>query len=190
MQSGQHGVKLLITGKSLKQLEQSAGGHRIQRVPPTEKRGRVHTSTVTVAVIDPEQTVTTVEYPDSDFRVEWFRGTGAGGQHRNKHANSCRIIHIPTGTVESRQGRKRDSNYREAKIALEAKLTRQAQGEIDERTAKTRKKQVGSGMRADKVVTIRFQDNRVQHHGTGKSMKANKFMKGWIDELWDQTVYE
>lgn len=176
----------MITGKSLKQLDLAAGGHRIQRVPPTEKRGRVHTSTVTVAVIDNSRAVDNrfSQNNDSDFTIEWFRGTGAGGQHRNKHANSCRVLHIPTGLQESRQGRKRESNLREAKDALIKRLVMAGQGELDQEIAKDRKAQVGSGMRADKTVTIRFQDDRVQHHATGKSMSAKQFMRGMMNKLW------
>jgi peptide chain release factor 1 len=156
-------------------------------VPPTERRGRVHTSTVTVAVLDQTRDVDPrySQISDTDFRVEWFSGSGAGGQHRNKHQNSCRVIHTPTGLLEARQGRKRENNYREAKDALLARLEGAAHGEAQDDLSADRKAQVGSGMRGDKSVTIRFQDDRVQHHGTGRSMSASKYMKGHMDELWN-----
>lgn len=174
---------LHISGKDLRPLMAEAGGHRFQRVPPTEKKGRVHTSTVTVAVLD-NLSQGAVEVADSDFSIQWFSGTGKGGQHRNKHQNSCRVTHIPTGITEARQGRKREGNLRDAKAALlrriEQSRNEQAAGESSEK----RSKQVGSGMRADKTVTIRMQDNRVQHHVTGKTMRADKYMAGRMDNLW------
>jgi len=89
-------------------LKNEAGGHRIQRVPPTENKGRIHTSNITVAIIDCNNIKKAV-FKDSDFRIEWFSGTGNGGQHRNRHKNSCRLIHKSTGLMESRQGRIRES---------------------------------------------------------------------------------
>lgn len=165
-------------------LEMAAGGHRIQRVPPSEKRGRVHTSTVTVAVIDPVINTTEV-YSDDQFRIEWFSGTGKGGQKRNKSQSCCRVIHIPTGITESRQGRSRDKNYNDAKAAIIVKLNDSVKSESTAHTASIRKRQVGSGMRADKTVTIRFQDDTAKHHITGKSMSAKKFMRGGMDKLWE-----
>jgi len=173
-----------VTGKDLTGLDYEAGGHRIQRVPPTEKRGRVHTSTVTVAILEYNDSYSRLSHQDSDFRIEWFSGTGKGGQHRNKHQNSCRVHHISTGLQEARQGRHRESNLRDARAALEERLEAQARSQAHATTAATRKAQVGSGMRGDKIITIRFQDNRVQHHGTGKSMKASKYMRGFMDEVW------
>ena len=89
-------------------------------MPPTERKGRVHTSTVTVAVIDPN-VVVRKEYSmrdSKDFKIEWFSGTGAGGQHRNKHQNSCRIIHIPTGLKQESQCRSRQNSQQEAMSRL------------------------------------------------------------------------
>lgn len=152
----------------------------------------MHTSTVTVAVLDPSSSVKQAyslygengQLNENDIRIEWFSGSGAGGQHRNKHQNCCRVIHEPTGIVEARQGRKRESNLREAKAALLARLEAIQSGVDAQAMAGARKSQVGSGMRGDKTVTLRFQDDRVQHHVTGKTMKATKFMKGHMDELW------
>ena len=152
-------------------------------MPPTEKRGRVHTSTVTVAVIDPSEK--RIEFSDDDFRIEWFSGTvKAGGQHRNKHANSCRVHHIPTGLSESRQGRDRAANLRDARAALERRLDERHREAQNGKVNDERRSQVGSGMRGDKTITLRFQDDRATHHETGKSMKASQYMKGQMDRLW------
>lgn len=152
-------------------------------MPPTERRGRVHTSSVTVAVLD--TSVTHDGYhSDDEFAVEWFSGTGKGGQHRNKKQNSCRVKHLPTGLIESRQGRKRESNLREAKQALLKQLKQAQQKAAASSVAKVRKNQVGSGMRGDKIRTYRLQDDNVTDHQSGKRVKGSKVMKGYFDLLW------
>lgn len=154
-------------------------------MPPTEKRGRVHTSTVTVAVVDPDVAVSDVyaKRSDKDFRIEWFSGSGAGGQHRNKHQNSCRVHHIPTGVCEARQGRERISNLKDAMAAINVTLDKMERGDVGATLASVRKDQVGSGMRGDKTVTIRFQDDKVVHEN-GKAMTATRYMKGFMDDVW------
>lgn len=179
-------VKLNITGKQLEQLDNEAGGHRIQRISATEKRGRVHTSSVTVAITSP---CTTIDKryslrDEKHFRVEWFSGTGKGGQHRNKKSTSCRLIHIPTGIVESRQGRKRECNKNDAMIAILSTLDSKITEETNSTVGAIRKQQIGSGMRADKIRTYRFQENIVKDHQTGKQAKCSKVMKGHINLLW------
>lgn len=121
---------------------------------------------------------------DGDLEIEWFSGTGKGGQHRNKHQNSCRVKHIPTGIVEVRQGRKRSANLSDAKTALSKRIAASQAESLQGVIAAEKKHQVGSGMRADKSVTIRFQDNRVTHHASGKTMRADKYMRGFMDEVW------
>lgn len=177
-------MRITISGSNLKGLEQEAGGHRFQRVPPTEKRNRVHTSTITVAVIAADRNATPIEDELGEVEISWFSGTGKGGQHRNKTQNCCRVRHLATGLVESRQGRRRETNLREAKAALLERLRGRRAGEAQRRLASAKKAQVGSGMRADKSVTIRMQDNRVVHHATGKTMQADRYMKGFMDEIW------
>jgi len=121
---------------------------------------------------------------DDDFRIEWFSGSGAGGQHRNKHQNSCRVHHTPTGLSEARQGRERVSNLRDAKEAIIRALDAAQKGEEGSVLAAERKGQVGTGMRGDKTVTIRYQDDKVSHHVTGKTMTTTRYMKGYMDEVW------
>ena len=147
----------------------------------------MHTSTITVAVIDGAVAVSEDYYKreDSDFRIEWFSGTGAGGQHRNKCQNSCRVIHIPTGIMESRQSRSRENNLSDAKEAIIKKLDGEANRIKYGQIADIRKDQVGSGMRGDKVRTIRFQDDQIVDHRTNKQITAKKFMAGNMNDLWE-----
>ncbi len=181
-------IKIEVEGKDLTQLDNEAGGHRIQRVSPTERRGRVHTSSVTVSVVDPGTANTDTSYTeidDSDFSIEWFSGTGKGGQHRNKRKNCCKLIHIPTGLSEARQGRKRESNMREAKLALLKTLQDLQDSSMHDNLAAVRKDQIGSGMRGDKIRTYRFQDDRVHDHNSDKKARCSKVMKGRFDLLWN-----
>lgn len=163
-------------------FQQEAGGHRIQRIPPTERNGRVHTSTVTVAVLSKDKSEFILS--EKDLRLEWFSGTGAGGQHRNKHQNSCRLIHIPTGFVSTSQTRTRENSYKTALDDLTKKLKEQHRSNISNSISETRLQQVGSGMRADKIRTYRFQDDLVKDHNSGKSSKVSKIMNGNFDLLW------
>lgn len=171
-----------IEGEDLTPLMNEPGGHRIQRVPPTERNGRVHTSTVTVAVLD--ASTPTIAINEADFRLEWFSGTGAGGQHRNKHQNSARITHIPTGMVETAQCRSREASRREAMDKLVDRITAASHGQHHGVVSATRKIQLGSGMRGDKIRTYRFQDDVVTDHVTGKRANLTKVMNGHFDKLW------
>jgi peptide chain release factor 1 len=142
----------------------------------------VHTSTVTVAVIDP--TIQKIEYKESDFKIEWFSGTGAGGQHRNKHQNSCRITHLLTGEVATAQCRSRQDSQNQAKSALLEQLKTKDYREFKSVLDSNRKQQVGSGMRGDKIRTYRFQDDIVKDHITGKQASVKQVLKGNFDLLW------
>lgn len=142
---------------------------------------------MTVSVVDPNiKTDSDLSHTDdSDFKIEWFSGTGSGGQHRNKKQNSCRMTHIPTGLVETRQGRKRESNLKQAKGALLERLNNAKESQAKGKLASIRKNQVGSGMRGDKIRTYRFQDDKVTDHNTGKKAKCSKVMKGHFNLLWN-----
>jgi len=175
-------IYIEVSGIDLSKLENEAGGHRIQRVPPTERKGRVHTSTVTVAITDPE--IQVKEYKDSDFKIEWYSGTGAGGQHRNKHQNSCRITYLPTGQTATAQCRSRQNSQEQAKAALLETLNSHADKEFKIGIDANRRQQVGSGMRGDKIRTYRFQDDVVKDHISGKSASVNKVLKGFFDLMW------
>ena len=171
-----------ITGSDLGNLNNEPGGHRIQRIPPTERRGRVHTSTVTVAVIDPD--IPQCEIRDQDLDVEWYSGTGAGGQYRNKHQNSCRIRHRPTGITATAQCRSRENSWTEARAAIAERVLAQLQGAATQAQAQDRRQQVGSGQRGDKVRTYRFQDDVVQDHRTGARAQTSQVMRGHFERLW------
>lgn len=171
-----------VEGQDLTNLYNECGGHRIQRVPPTERKGRVHTSTVTVAVI--EQNNLSISIKESDLKIEWYSGTGAGGQYRNKHQNSCRITHIPTGVVVTSQCRSRNNSYAEAFAAIEQRVLSSSRKSFESQISSERKKQVGSGMRGDKIRTYRFQDDNVQDHISAKTANCSKVLKGYFDLLW------
>lgn len=164
-------------------MKNEAGGHRIQRIPPTERKGRVHTSTVTVAIVEEgkhEQT----QLKASDLKIEWYSGSGAGGQHRNKHQNSCRITHLPTGVTCKAETRQRESSYRDALTALTKIINDKSALIKHVDTNKIRRIQVGSGMRGDKRRTYRFQDDTVVDHITGKATSCRQVLRGNVDELW------
>lgn len=157
-------------------------GHRIQRIPPTETRGRVHTSTVTVAVTDPNKPAFSIK--ENDLKIEWYSGTGSGGQHRNKHQNSCRITHIPSGVVSTAQCRSRENSYNEAFSNITQKVLSSQYEEFNTIMSESRKKQVGSGMRGDKIRTYRFQDDSCCDHRTDNKISLKKIMSGNIDLFW------
>ena len=175
---------LEVEGADLSGLDNEPGGHRIQRVPPTERKGRVHTSTVTVAVVDRMTEIESVAIPQNELKVEWYSGTGAGGQYRNKHQNSCRITHLPTGIIAKAECRSRTNSLDEAMAAIQTRVDKAAEQCYNNSIANTRKDQVGSGMRGDKIRTYRFQDDRVQDHVSGLAAKCSTVLKGNFDLLW------
>ena len=175
-----------MSGKGTEKLDNESGGHRIQRVPRTERKGRVQSSTVTVAVIDgttaPPDDFGKVS--DKDFSVSWFSGSGSGGQHRNKTQNSARVTHVPTGITRAAQTRSRENSYMAARSAVEAELARQGAVAGNRAVNGLRKEQVGTGERSDKRRTFRFQEGMVHDHLTGKSAPSAKVMAGRVDLLW------
>lgn len=176
-------LSIEVEGNDLSELNAESGGHRIQRVPPTERKGRVHTSTVTVAVIDHKK-IDEVKFNEQDFKIEWYSGTGAGGQHRNKHQNSCRITHVPSGIIVTSQCRSRENSLLEAKTTILERLDRTNRHVAAVSAATDRKQQVGSGMRGDKIRTYRFQDNMVKDHQTNRSAPTNVVLAGNFHLLW------
>jgi len=171
----------VIETEAAQGLENEAGGHRIQRVPPTERRGRVHTSTVTVSVLDESD----AERPRDGFSVRWFSGTGKGGQYRNKHQNCCEVTHLASGLKRAgTSARSRVTNLRDAMTELEADLDRQVRSGEHRKRNEARRAQIGSGMRGDKRRTYRFQEDSVTDHVTGKRARASAVMRGGFDLLW------
>jgi len=156
----------------------------VQRVPLSERNGRVHSSTVTVSVLPDTGQGAPLSVPETDLQLEWYSGSGAGGQHRNKHQNSARLRHLPTGIVVTAQCRKREESLRQARAALLDRLSYLAGADSHGRENAVRADQVGTGMRADKRRTYRFRDDRVQDHLTGRSATCSAVMRGRFDLLW------
>lgn len=170
---------LRVTGRGVRALFASeAGGHRWQRVPPTEKRGRVQTSTITVAVLD-EEAATRVELPESDLEWTTCRSPGKGGQHVQKTDSAVQVTHLPTGIfVRSHEGRSQFHNKQDALDKLRAKLAETARRAASQARAAERREQVGSGMRGDKRRTIRAQDDSVVDHVSGRSWRLRDYERG------------
>lgn len=155
----------------------------MQRVSPTERRGRTHTSTVTVAVLD-DLSISKIDVNQTDYELTWYSGTGKGGQNRNKCMTSCRIKHIATGIIVTSQTRSRNNSFDEAMSELKTRLTKLHELSIHNNVSNSRKEQVGSGQRGDKIRTIQFQHDSAIDHRTGKRITAEQYMKGDIDKLW------
>jgi peptide chain release factor 1 len=175
-------VSFRVVGKDADQVfKNEPGGHRFQRTPPNEKRGRIHTSTVTVACL-PEPTETEIFIDEKDLEITATRGSGPGGQHRNMTASAVQIKHIPTGVFVRYDGeRSQHQNKRTAMAMLRAKLWQAKKEAEDADRASNRKAQVGSGMRGCKVRTIRYQDEQVHDHVTGKRWRLRDYLKGEWD---------
>ena len=121
---------------------------------------------------------------EGDFRVEWYSGSGAGGQHRNKHQNSARITHLPTGLVRTAQTRSRENSRAEAMAAMTTELDRLAAGHAHGTANAARRDQVGSGERSDRRRTWAFQRDVVEDFVTGRSMRCRDALAGCLDRLW------
>lgn len=119
-----------------------------------------------------------------DYSTEWYSGSGAGGQHRNKHMNSARITHIPTGIIRSAQTRSRQNSLQEAMTAINEELDRLCGKAAGAAENNTRRNQIGNGERSDKRRTVRFQDGSAIDHITGKRVPIEVYMKGGMDKLW------
>jgi peptide chain release factor 1 len=167
-------------------LKWESGVHRVQRVPETEASGRIHTSTATVAVL-PEMDEIEVEVPERDVRVDVFRSTGPGGQSVNTTDSAVRLTHLPTGIVVTCQDEK--SQLQNRKKALQVLRARLYQMEEERRLAElgaTRRSQVGSGERSEKIRTYNFPQNRVTDHRIGlTSHRLEAVLAGELDEFID-----
>ena len=163
-----------------------SGVHRVQRVPETESGGRVHTSTVTVAVL-PEMETVDVEINPADVEMQVFRSSGAGGQHINKTSSAVRLIHKPTGTVvECQQERSQFQNREKAMRLLASILYDREQERIRSEYGENRRSQVGSGMRNERIRTYNFPQGRLTDHRVGLTLyKLDAVMDGDLDEIID-----
>ena len=169
----------MIAGRGASSLfAGEAGGHRWQRVPETEKRGRVQTSTVTVAVLDAPRSIDQTIRPE-DVDIETMRGSGAGGQHRNKTDSAVRARHRPTGIeVRCESERSQHRNRELAMQVLAARVVELARSAVHGDRAADRRRQVGSGMRGDKRRTIRTQDDQVTDHVDGRTWRYKAYARG------------
>jgi peptide chain release factor 1 len=165
-------------------IENESGGHRIQRNPPTERANRIHTSTVTVAVVREYELRNDDSIPEKQIRYEFFSGTGKGGQNRNKVQNCVRAIHIPTGTIAVCQGRDRSHNIREATTNLVHRLRSTLSANTRKSVHGRIRGLMGSGERGDKIRTYRFQDNVCKDHRSNKRASTVQVMAGEIWRLW------
>ena len=163
-----------------------SGVHRVQRVPETESQGRVHTSTVTVAVLQEVEDVE-LELNPNDLRIDVFRSSGAGGQHINKTSSAIRVTHLPTGmVVECQDERSQYKNKDRALSVLRARLFARAQAEQDAQVAAARRTQVGSGDRSEKIRTYNFPQSRLTDHRIGYSMyRLDDVMNGDLDPVFE-----
>lgn len=183
-------ISFMIEGDSAYSLlKYESGVHRVQRVPETESQGRIHTSTVTVAVL-PEADDVELEINPSDLKIDTFRSSGAGGQHINKTSSAIRITHIPTGTVvecqdERSQHKNKDKALKVLKSRLlDAKVTQQ-QGEI----AAERKSQVGTGDRSERIRTYNYPQSRVTDHRIGLTLyKLEEVLNGDLDQVIEPLI--
>lgn len=178
-------VVISIKGKRVyPALKFESGVHRVQRVPDTEASGRVHTSTVTVAVL-PEAEEVDVEINPADLRIDTYRSSGAGGQHVNKTDSAIRITHIPSGIVVAcQEERSQFQNRDKAMRILRSKLLEAARRKQEEEIASSRKTQVGTGERSEKIRTYNFPQSRITDHRISFNMyNLEAVLEGDLDKI-------
>lgn len=182
------GIKEIIfelTGKNaFKKILTESGVHRVQRIPDTEKMGRVHTSTVSVAVL-PKARPIDIEIKPEEITVDVFRASGPGGQNVNKTSSAVRITHLATGiTVSSQEGRVQQDNRELAMTILRARLLQKKQDDEARTRGELRREQIGGSERSEKIRTYNFPQDRVTDHRIKKSWSnIAKIMDGAIDEI-------
>ena len=187
---GEKEVSFSVEGEGVySRLKFESGVHRVQRVPETETQGRVHTSTVTVAVL-PEAEEVDVEINPSDLKIDTFRSSGAGGQHINKTSSAIRVTHLPTGmVVECQDERSQYKNKDKALKVLRSRLLARKQAEYDAEYAARRKSQVGTGDRSERIRTYNFPQGRLTDHRIGLTLyKLDAVMNGDLDEVVEALV--
>ncbi len=184
---GYREISFLVEGEgAYSRFRYESGVHRVQRVPETESQGRIHTSTVTVAVL-PEAEEVEVGIDPADLKIETIKSSGAGGQHINKTESAIRILHKPTGiVVECQDERSQFKNRDKAMKILRSKLLDRKRSEQDNRIAAERRSQIGTGDRSEKIRTYNFPQSRMTDHRIGySSYSLESFLDGNIEELID-----
>ncbi len=183
-------ISFMLTGEgAYSRLKYESGVHRVQRVPETETQGRIHTSTVTVAVL-PEADDVEVTINPSDLRIDTFRSSGAGGQHINKTESAIRITHIPTGlVVECQDERSQYKNKDKAMKVLKSRLLEAEREKQQSEVAEKRHSQVGTGDRSERIRTYNYPQGRVTDHRIGLTLyKIDDILNGNIDEIIDALI--
>ncbi|NPA82321.1 MAG: peptide chain release factor 1 [Epsilonproteobacteria bacterium] len=189
--NGYKEIIVLIKGKgAYSRLKYEAGTHRVQRVPETESQGRVHTSAITVAVM-PEVDDIEIEINPNDLKIDVMRSSGCGGQSVNTTDSAVRITHIPTGIVVTNQDEKsQHKNKEKALKILKARLYEMQIKEQEEKSAKERKEQVGTGDRSGRIRTYNYPQNRITDHRIGLTLyRLDAIMEGGLfDEIIDPLI--
>ena len=183
-------ISFMIEGfGAYSRMKYESGVHRVQRVPETETQGRIHTSTVTVAVL-PEAEDVEIEINPADLQIDTYRAGGAGGQHVNKTESAIRITHLPTGlVVECQDERSQYKNKDKAMKVLRSRLYEQMMAEQNEAIAGERRAQVGTGDRSERIRTYNFPQGRMTDHRIGLTLyKLDQIMNGDIDEIVDALI--
>ncbi len=183
-------VSFMIEGEgAYSRLKFESGVHRVQRVPETETQGRIHTSTVTVAVL-PEAEDVEVDINPADLQIDTFRSSGAGGQHINKTESAIRITHIPTGViVECQDERSQHKNREKAMKVLRSRLYEAELAKQNDQIASQRRSQVGTGDRSERIRTYNYPQGRVSEHRIGLTLyRLEAILNGDLDEIIDALI--
>ncbi|MGH8281668.1 MAG: peptide chain release factor 1, partial [Gammaproteobacteria bacterium] len=187
---GEHGgykeiISRVVGQGAYSRLKFESGTHRVQRVPETEAQGRIHTSACTVAILPEVEVVDDVDINPADLKVDTYRSSGAGGQHVNKTDSAIRITHIPSGiVVECQDERSQHKNRARAMSLLRAKLLSAEQEKQITTQAQSRKLQVGSGDRSERIRTYNFPQGRVTDHRINLTLyKLDEILQGKLDDL-------
>ena len=195
--AGEHGgykeVVARVEGRgAYSQLKFESGAHCVKRVPSTESQGRIHTSTATVAVLPELDEIDDVVINPADLKTDTFRASGAGGQHVNKTDSAIRITHLPTGTVvECQEERSQHKNRARAMSLLKARLLDAQRSKQNAAQAESRRVQVGTGDRSQRIRTYRYKDNLVTDHRIGLNLyRLTEIMQGDLAELVDTLTRE
>ena len=183
-------ISFIVEGEgAFSRLKFESGVHRVQRVPETESQGRIHTSTVTVAVL-PEASEVDIEIKPSELQIDTFRASGAGGQHVNTTDSAIRITHLPTGTVvECQDERSQHKNRDKAMKILRSKVLEEEQRKQEQSIAGQRKAQVGTGDRSERIRTYNYAQGRVSDHRIGLTLyRLEAILNGDLDEIIDALI--
>ena len=194
---GEHGgfkeIIVRIAGQgAYSRFKFESGTHRVQRVPETESQGRIHTSACTVAILPEAEDVEAEDINPADLRVDTFRASGAGGQHVNKTDSAIRLTHLPSGiVVECQDERSQHKNRARAMSLLQARLLEQEQQRQESEIAESRRLQVGSGDRSQRIRTYNYPQGRITDHRINLTLyKLDEFLAGNLDMVVDPLLQE